>query len=230
MMDVLTAFIDLVFPAKCTFCESMDDVDNRTNICTKCNKKLPYYREEYRYLKGGALPGCRGFKKFEKVYCLFEYTGIVKKTFVKYKFRGDVNACKAFAVLMHGMLEFENAYKDLDFITSVPLSGKKLAQRGFNQSRLLAKRISKLSNIPYEEVLARPVQGQTQSKLTEKERLGMKDRFVVINEHRGIGKNILVVDDILTTGSTLDEVSSLLLDKGANKLTAAIFASGRKDL
>ena len=79
-------------------------------------------------------------------------------------------------------------------------------------------------------MLARPVQGQTQSKLTEKERLGMKDRFVVINEHRVIGKNILVVDDILTTGSTLDEVSSLLLDKGANKLTAAIFASGRKDL
>ncbi len=226
----MNAFIDLVFPAKCTFCGCMDDVDSTTNICKKCNIKLPYYKEEYRQFKGNKRQQHRGFRKFEEVYCLFEYSGAVKKTFVEYKFRGDVTVYKSFAVLMHGMLEYENAYMDIDFITSVPLSGKKFAQRGYNQSGLLAKRISKLSDIPYKEVLARPMQGQTQSKLTEEERLGIKDRFVAINEEKIQGNNILVIDDILTTGSTLDEVSNLLLDKGANKIYAAVFASGRKDL
>lgn len=180
----MNAFIDLVFPAKCTFCGCMDDVDSTTNICKKCNIKLPYYKEEYRQFKGNKRQQHRGFRKFEEVYCLFEYSGAVKKTFVEYKFRGDVTVYKSFAVLMHGMLEYENAYMDIDFITSVPLSGKKFAQRGYNQSGLLAKRISKLSDIPYKEVLARPMQGQTQSKLTEEERLGIKDRFVAINEEK----------------------------------------------
>lgn len=230
MKDFLSAFIDLVFPAKCTFCSSMNEVDSTTIVCKKCNKSLPYYKEEYRYFKGAKSTANHGFMKLEKVYCLFEYSGTVKRTFVEYKFRGDITACKSFAILMHGMLDYEGAYKDVDFITSVPLSGKKFAQRGYNQSGLIARRISKLSDVPYFDVLARPMQGQTQSKLTEEERLGAKGRFVSINDEIVKGKRILVIDDILTTGSTLCEAANILLDKGAHSIYAAVIASGRKDL
>ena len=225
----MNAFIDLVF-LQSVHSAAAWMTWTAQPIYAKMQYKAAILQGRVQTFKGNKRQQHRGFRKFEEVYCLFEYLGAVKKTFVEYKFRGDVTVYKSFAVLMHGMLEYENAYMDIDFITSVPLSGKKFAQRGYNQSGLLAKRISKLSDIPYKEVLARPMQGQTQSKLTEEERLGIKDRFVAINEEKIQGNNILVIDDILTTGSTLDEVSNLLLDKGANKIYAAVFASGRKDL
>lgn len=230
MKELISTLIELVFPIKCTFCNGMDHVCKETNVCRKCLSTIPFYKEEYRYLDKVKINQNQGFKNLTSVYCLFEYSGIVKRTFINYKFNGDITVYKSFAMLMHRMLQREQAYTHIDFITAVPISREKFAKRGFNQSALLAKRIAELAQVPYEEVLTRPFQGQTQSKLTEEERLKTSNRFKVRNGRIIENKNILVVDDILTSGSTLNEVAQSLLNKGAASIRAAVFASSRKDI
>ena len=176
----MLTFIDLIFPPKCSFCGKMDNVDHDSFVCSKCINNLPFYKEEYRY-HNTSISRETPFKSLDAVYCLFKYTNNVKKAFIRYKFQGDISVYKSFAILMYDMLLCEKAFESVDYITAVPISDEKFAQRGFNQSLLIANEISKLSGIQYMELLKRPYQGVTQSKVSAEERLHAKERFSVID-------------------------------------------------
>lgn len=219
-----------MFPPKCSFCGKMDNIDKEIFVCKRCIGSLPFYKEEYRVcakvIKKADIP----FKNIDAVFCLFKYAGSVKRAFIRYKFQGDISVCKSFSVLMHRMLLSENAYSEIDYITSVPLSDERYAMRGFNQSYLIAKDLSGYSGIPYIEMLERPFQGVTQSKVSADERTHAKERFRVRDDIDIQGKTVLLVDDIITSGSTLDGCSMLLKDRGAALIKACAYASSRRDL
>jgi ComF family protein len=111
-------------------------------------------------------------------------------------------------------------YTDFDFIVPVPLHSSKMRKRGYNQSELLARHISASLSIPYVDALKRTKKTLKQSEQSKEERRkNLKDAFAVKSSpEKIINSSVLLVDDIYTTGSTVDECSKALVNYGAAKV------------
>jgi len=114
----------------------------------------------------------------------------------------------------------------IDLILPVPLYKPKERERGFNQSALLGKYVAKEVNIPLNiDILTRVKNTKVMHSLNKKERIeNVKEAFKVIDNGVVINKNILLIDDIFTTGSTVNICSKLLLSSGAKSVTVLTFA------
>lgn len=114
----------------------------------------------------------------------------------------------------------------ISLIVPVPLHHLKKAERGYNQSTYIAKGLSKELEIPYSErAVKRTRFTESQTTMTLKEREANIDgAFAVRNKNKVKGKNILLIDDVITTGSTISECGKALLDAGSNKIYAASVA------
>ena len=118
-------------------------------------------------------------------------------------------------------------FKNIDFITFIPLSKNKLKIRGFNQAELLAKEISKITKIPLLSTLEKIVDTPSQTTKNYLERQeNVKDSFIVKEESlpQIKDKNLLIIDDVCTTGATLLEASHVLHQSGATTLSALTLA------
>ena len=116
-------------------------------------------------------------------------------------------------------------FKDIDIITAVPLHKLRKKERGFNQSEILASKIGKLIGVPYVGLLVKFKKNKVQHSLPRLEREeNVKNVYKAINENKIKGKNILLCDDIVTTGSTLRECAKILFEAGANKVYCATTA------
>ena len=123
----------------------------------------------------------------------------------------------------------ENIEKPIDYIIiPIPLHKKRQRQRGFNQSELLAQEISKHFNIPIYNVLKRNINTQAQANIkdTEKRKENIKDAFEIQNKELIKNKNIILIDDVATTGATLLEASKILKQNQANKIYGLVVAKG----
>lgn len=115
---------------------------------------------------------------------------------------------------------------NIDLITPVPLHHLKKAERGYNQAYYIAKGISRQTNIPLANRLIKRIkftQTQTTLSLEEREK-NVREAFKVRKKHGFKGKNILIVDDVITTGATTNECARILLKAGAGKILAASVA------
>ena len=111
---------------------------------------------------------------------------------------------------------FEYIMESYDYITAVPIHKKKLKVRGYNQAELLAEYISEQINIPYCTILKRTVNTKPQNALSKKERVtNIKNAFSLIDNIDIKNKSILIVDDIFTTGTTINECCKVLKKAGA---------------
>ena len=123
----------------------------------------------------------------------------------------------------HISKSFSNIH--FDAITSVPISAKRCKLRGYNQSELLARAAAKQLNLPYCEYLIKTVDNKEQHKLNEKQRQkNVAGVYKPIREGQIVGKSILLIDDIVTTGATLRECASVLLQSGAGNISCAAIA------
>ncbi|MCH5143311.1 MAG: ComF family protein [Clostridiales bacterium] len=118
-------------------------------------------------------------------------------------------------------------FPEIDCITYVPLTKKSAYKRGYNQSKLLAKSLSKRIQTPLLcGAIKRIKSGKAQKGLTGKQRIeNVKGAFKVVKRDKFKDKNVLLVDDILTTGSTVNEISRILLKAGAKAVYVATAAS-----
>jgi competence protein ComFC len=117
--------------------------------------------------------------------------------------------------------QFQQQIKKGEWIlVPIPLSSSKLRKRGYNQAEILAKELSKKLNIPVQNLLVRTRETKTQVGLTNLQRkLNVKDAFKFIDQKSSIiNQNVLLVDDVATTGSTLLEASKVLKRAGAGKV------------
>ena len=109
----------------------------------------------------------------------------------------------------------------------VPLHKDKLAERGFNQAELIGEYISKKMEIPMKNALARSRKTESQVKLSgDERRKNLESAFVCINKRAILDKHILLVDDVTTTYSTLDECAKELKSAGAKKIFGLVVAKG----
>lgn len=154
---------------------------------------------------------------FNTHFYLFKYEGIIRNLLIKYKFNEK-------AYLYNSFCEFIKKYqKELlkneiyDIIIAVPISKKKYKIRGYNQSTLLASKIAKNMNIKFEKnIIVKTKNNTSQSTLTkEKRKQNVKGVYKILNKKSILNKRILLIDDIYTTGATVNECSKLLKENGA---------------
>ena len=149
---------------------------------------------------------------FEYHFYFFAYQGNIRKLILQYKFQEKPYLYKSFIDFFN---KYQKNYLNLDFydiIIPVPISRKRFKKRGYNQSLLLAKEMEKNSTIKLEkDVLVKTQNNIAQSTLNKKEReQNVKNVYKIINREKIKNKNILLIDDIFTTGATANECSKLL--------------------
>lgn len=126
------------------------------------------------------------------------------------------------------MKKYVELFGSYDIIGPVPIHKKRMVERGYNQSELIAREIAKnIDNLRYEKILRKTKNNKRQSELKKEDRLeNVKNVYEIQNKQIIQGKRIILFDDIYTTGSTLNECSKVLKENGAKEILIIALASG----
>ena len=183
-----------------------------TYLCKKCENKL----------KTEAVLGQDKYREtyFENHFYLFQYQGNLRKLMLQYKFNEKPYLYKSFTAFFN---KYQKNYLQMNFydiIIPVPISKKRFQIRGYNQSLLIAKEIAKMHHKKLEaDVLIKIQNNSPQSTLNKQEReKNAKNVYKIRNTEKIKNKKILLIDDIFTTGATVNECSKILKQGQAKKV------------
>jgi len=210
---------NLLFPTKdlCFLCKTRINYV-QGYICSDCKNALEFLNKEVNINSDFV----------DKTYFTLSYNKFTKELVHRFKFNNHSYLYKPLAILMSKTI-VEKYIADIDLIMFVPIHWRKEAIRGYNQSELLANYISQLINIPISRKnLIKKRWTKEQNTLDRISRLkNLKDSFYIKNPSELYNKNILLIDDIITTGSTFDECSKVLKNNGVKSITALALTSNR---
>ncbi len=211
----------------CKYCNTLIDKDEE--ICSDCRKNLPIIDGERCRFCGAGKERC-GCKKhhmgYDGITSPFYYEDGIKKGIQQLKFNGKEHIAYHLTKNMTKSVKSDFADLQFDFICFVPFTSMQKIRRNYNQSELLAEHLSKMLNIPLKRILVKLFETDTQHSKNIRNRRG--NVFGVYDVKDGADvrdKTILLVDDIKTTGSTLDECAWILKIRGAKAVycvTAAV--------
>lgn len=159
-------------------------------------------------------------KSYNELISIFKYEGIIRYLLLNYKFKEKPYISKTFIQFILKDKKIFDKIKMYDKIIPVPVSKNRYNQRGYNQSALLSKEISKKTGIAYvDDVLQKDKDIIEQSKLNKEERLkNIQGVYDLVNKRKLYKKKILLVDDIYTTGSTVNECARVLRKARPSKI------------
>ena len=217
-MEYIKALHNLIFPTNrlCYFCgETSYKIENY--LCKNCISHLEVLNREIEM----------DSVYIQKAYYSLMYNRIIREIMRDFKFSGKSYLYKPLAEIMLSTLEEVGVY--FDIILFVPSHRRKEAIRGYNQSELLARYISKALSISLStNNLIKTKHTKDQNKLNKTERMrNLRNAFKVRNKKEVQNKDILLVDDIITTGSTLMECAKVLKDAGALEITGLGLTSSK---
>ncbi len=202
----LIDFVDIIYPDSCLGCDT-PLVSNEQCLCVYCRAELPF-THFHTHTENRILNIFKGRCLLQKAtsYLHFSKGGIVQSLMhaLKYKARKEVAAVMG-SMAAHDLMK-SGFFDDIDLIIPIPLHPKKLASRGYNQSELLARAMAETAELPLvTENLIRTTFSETQTKKTRFARwLNVKSIFKVNDPEQLHQKHILLVDDVVTTGSTIE--------------------------
>lgn len=214
-MKILTRVLDFIFPPVCGLCGKVES----RYICDKCNKiiesitlnKIDTYNNMY----------------FSKHLYIFKYEDIIREKIIDYKFNNKVYLYRMFSEMILKNENNINFLKQYDILIPVPIHRIRKKRRGYNQSELIARNISEeIKNIKLKlNILKKEKNTSAQSLLTKVERMeNVKDVYKIINANEVKNKKVLILDDIFTTGSTINECSKVLKEAGSIDIGAITIA------
>lgn len=233
LLHGLASLGDLLLPPTCAVCGALLD-HHAAAVCAGCLdgfESLPTPgcpRCGQPYPGSGLCLDCReNQNRLEKVRSVYAFGGTLQEAVLRLKVNGQTRLAAVFADRIAGAKLSDLNLRDQDLLVPVPLHRNRQAHRGFNQSQLIARRLSRLLNIPLapyhlKRVRATPSQFQMKSKQERRENL--KGAFLVTGRHPFGGKQICLVDDVVTTGSTLGACANALLESGARRVVAVTVA------
>lgn len=205
--------LDLFFPPRCPFCSRL--LQDREELCPACRKELsqlhsPAPQQGSYGICVSALP----------------YKGIVRSAILQYKFSGKSGRAKPFAALMAPVIARELGGQ-FDTVSFVPVHPLRRLSRGYDQSYLLCRELCRLWNCKPAVLLKKRRNTKPNSSLSHASarRGNVLGAFIVPHPDLVYGRHILLIDDILTTGSTLAECVRLLRDAGAAHVVCATLAA-----
>jgi ComF family protein len=169
-------------------------------------------------------------KYFTMARALGAYEGSLREAIHRWKYEGKTYLTPFFAEWMEEGLNRHWGPHSLDLLIPVPLHTQRLRERGFNQALLLVKELSRRTGIPYRKTILqkkKPTIPQVNLSGTEREK-GLRGAFQVIGKEELLGKSVLLVDDVYTTGATVNECSKMLLRGGAERVNVLTLAHAVK--
>lgn len=231
----LDALLALIYPVRCFWCDSpvpyrkgricpdckVEKFIVRAPYCMKCGKQLGKEEQEF----------CRDClvhtHNFDRGRILFQYRGGIKKSVYRFKYAGRREYAVTYALLVEKELGAFIREINPDALIPVPLHRQRYRKRGYNQAELLAEEIGKRMNIPVCSNLVKRVK----NTIPQKE-LDLPDRQNNLKKAFKICRNdvklntIIIIDDIYTTGSTIDELSALFRRWGVERIFFLTLAGG----
>ena len=211
--QLLKNFISIFYPRSCVACGNAL-MQNESHFCLSCLMQLPetnYHLMEHSpldYIFEGRVP-------VEKVASMLYYKKGNKVQHILHalKYKGNKEVGRFLGELYGQQLKKSSYYKSVDCIVPIPLHPKKLRMRGYNQSEWIAMGLSRSMNIPYfTDVLYRSEFTETQTKKSRFSRWeNVKNVFATADMDKIKGKHVLICDDVLTTGATMEAAITQLL-------------------
>lgn len=204
IIKIYKELLDIVYPPeeKCIVCNE----EGFIGICSCCKNKIIRStlddKENISY----------GF-----------YGGVLKRLILEFKYESNFIAGELLSQLLLEVIN-ENKIK-ADVICYIPMNKKSIKKRGFNQCKIMAKNISYYTNIPISNCIIKEKNTKEQKSLNRNERaLNIKDAFIIKNSNEIKGKDIILIDDVITTGATVNECKRILKKYGVNKITILTIA------
>lgn len=233
--QTLETLRDLFFPPHCAGCGKAVATGF---LCPTCAGSVEYIREPRcevcsqpfeGVMDGFTCTNCRGRAfHFICAVTVLRSRGVVREMIHRLKYNGEVWLAEPLGeYLEQGFDDPRLLEVDIDAVVPVPLHSLRRREREFNQSELLAKKVSQRCQIPFQDILLRGRYTVTQTHFDRVQRMqNLRDAFAIRQNADVSGKNLLLVDDVLTTGSTLDECARVLLDAGAQSVRALTVGRG----
>lgn len=218
MRQICTVPLVSIYPPICGICGKI----NLQSLCIKCKIELKKHEESNIIKEGEIIEG----KYFNELMYIFKYEGMVRKLILDYKFNDKSYIHITFVnFLLKNKKIFENI-KKYDKIIPVPISKKRFKERGYNQSLLIAKEISKQTNLELvNNCLLKTKNIVEQSKLNKEQReKNIQGVYELQNKELIESKKILLIDDIYTTGNTVNECSKVLRRGNPTKIGILVLA------
>jgi ComF family protein len=227
LKNLLRKILGIIYPERCVFCDKILSAKEKY-LCDECIHKFKFIKDRTCIRCGRVLHSryetlchecASGNFVFDEAFAPFKYTGEVKNSILNLKYKGRAQNAGFYAkcIWKYGKERITNWNPDI--IIAVPIHYSRLATRGYNQAELIARKLSEVSGIPLEKnVIARTKKTQAQKKLGKFERHeNMKSAFSFVYGDT-LPERILIIDDIFTTGATVDAISGILKDNGAKKV------------
>lgn len=208
MNRIFDFIIHLFYPARCAFCNKI--TDREKVCCDECNSKVQGVNPRALVLNN--------------TFCVsaFPYCNIYRDAILNLKIKGRIkNADTLSLYMLKAIREYYNDDK-FDLVTAVPLSKNQRSLREFNQSEFLARKIAESLNVPYMDCLVKIKDNKPQHSLNRDLRKSNVKGVYKISDEKITNLKILLVDDIVTTGNTLEECSRVL-KKSKNKVLCCAF-------
>ena len=214
----------MLYPQTCYFCGKIC----KKSMCTECAEKVEYI-EEPRCKKCG-----KPIRYAEKEYChdctehmfcyeqgksIWLHKGPVLWSVYQFKYHNRRIYAEFYAEEWWRLYGNKLKEWEIDVIVPIPLHPKRRRKRGYNQAEVLAKELGKRCGIPVDtKMVVRRVNTKPQKMLNDRERKKNLRSAFGVTSHRKKANNILLIDDIYTTGNTIDSVAQLLKENGAEKV------------
>jgi len=219
-IKTLGGLLDLIFPPRCVVCKEF----SRELVCSSCWGKVTLIDGDVCQYCGkptlrpvARCRDCRGKRfYFDWAVSVWHYSGTGKDIIHALKYE---NARRLAPVLARQALDKLPVSEVFDFITWVPLHRSKKAMRGYNQSEIVAKELAAMEEVEAKKIIKRIRKTSDQNKLAPpKRRTNVSGAFKLNGSAEISGKRILIVDDVYTTGSTVNECCKTMKDEGAARI------------
>ncbi len=230
---VAGGLLDLFYPPSCVVCSSPRLTLPDLEWCRACIERMPWVRAPMCPLCGRPFPKSPSSRDhlcgeclldtfhFDAARSSFYHVGFVRDALHAVKFGAQLHFVRPLSqILAHTALRWDGLA--VDRVVPVPLHPRRLRERGFNQSALMAGFLAGKIGVPMDlNILKRRSWTAPQTRLGREERLkNVRDAFVVHDGVRLRGRSVLLVDDVFTTGTTLSECAKVLKENGAREVMA----------
>ena len=230
ILSFLKKLIQFFFPERCVGCGELLKEDTPL-FCNNCFLTLKAINPPFCYKCGYPFPGyvkvshlcgeCIKEKRyFDFARSCFSYEGLIREAIQKFKFNGKVFIGLKFADIMFSRTSYFFEKRDWDLIIPVPVHINKLRKREFNQAQVLASKIAFYLGIPYlRYLLIKKINNPSQFSLKREDRIkNVKGVFDIVHPKKIKEKKLLLIDDVMTTGATVNECAKILKRYGAKRV------------
>lgn len=238
---IINFVFDTIFPVICVSCGSFSTPNRNNYLCKSCLRLIPIKKDlecigcKMKSPLGKTCIECPNWS-LDHLFVVSDYKNKVLEKMIKsFKYRFVIDLAESIRPLVKKYVRFLATKRNFNILTDnpliipVPLHYRRLNWRGFNQAEIIAKIIAEITRLRTENtILTRPLISKPQAEINKKsERLeNMGNQFKISNDKKINGETLLLVDDVCTTGATLNECARILKKAGAKKVIGFVIARG----